>query len=71
MRILENFNSFKFNEGDLILIHYWYDDSIVPVKIIEKVGRRYKISYDVNESPIWNAPEELIHLDEIIDKFRK
>ena len=71
MRIIESFNSFKFLVDDIVIIHYWYDDSIVPVKIIEKVGKKFKVSYDIKDSPLWNAPEELIGLDDIIDKLRK
>jgi len=71
MIILESFKSFKYKEDDVILIHYWWDNHITPVRIVEKKGRKYKISYNVDACKIKNAPEEWIALDDIIDIYRK
>lgn len=67
MKILESFNSFKFEEGDIVLTHYWWDDMITPVRIIEKKGRKYLASHDVEGSKIQGAPDEWLKSDEIID----
>ncbi|CAG7579731.1 MAG: hypothetical protein SLAVMIC_00063 [uncultured marine phage] len=67
MRILESFGSFKINEGDTVLIHYWWDDMITPVKIVEKKGRKFLVSHDIEGSYIKNAPDEWVKTDEIID----
>jgi hypothetical protein len=44
---------------------------IVPVKIIEKVSKKsFKISHNIPQSEIKNAPDEIIKTSDIIDKFR-
>jgi hypothetical protein len=58
-----------FQEDDTVLIEYWYNNMITPVKIIEKIGRKYKISHKVPESKIQNAPDEMIKKSDIISKF--
>jgi len=68
MQFLLEYKSF-YKEGDIVLIEYWYNDMIVPVKIIEKVSKtKYKVSYDVEGSAIKNAPDEIIKSSDIIDK---
>ena len=69
MKFLFEFKSY-YNIGDVILIEYWYNDIITPVKIIEKNKRTYKVSHNVPESKIFNAPDETIKSSDIIDKFR-
>ena len=69
MNFLYEFKSF-YNEGDVVLIRYWYGEIITPVKIIEKVGRRYKVSHNVPQSEIFNAPDEFITSKDIIDKLK-
>ncbi len=59
-----------FEKGDKVLIEYWYNDMVTPVKILEKIGRRYKISHNVSESKIQNAPDEIIKGSEIISILR-
>lgn len=72
MKHILEYNKFGYEEGDEVLIHYWYTPGfITPVRIIEKVGRRYLISHDVESSEIQNAPDEHIKSTEIIDKLRK
>ena len=70
MKFLLEFNSF-YNEGDIVLIEYWYNDMITPVKIVEKVSKvSYKVSHNVTNSKIKNAPDEIIKKGDIIDKAR-
>ena len=70
MKFLLEFNSF-YNEGDIVLIEYWYNDMITPVKIVEKVSKMsYKVSHNVPNSQIQNAPDEIIKKSDIIDKAR-
>jgi hypothetical protein len=70
MKFLLEFKSF-YNEGDIVLIEYWYNDMITPVKIVEKVSKvSYKVSHNVPNSKIQNAPDEIIKKGDIIDKFR-
>ena len=65
--LLEYKNFYK--EGDIVLIEYWYNDMIIPVRIIEIVSKtKYKVSYDVEGSAIKNAPDEIIKSSDIIDK---
>ncbi len=68
MQFLLEYKSF-YKEGDIVLIEYWYNDMLVPVKIIEKVSKtKYKVSYNVEGSAIKNAPDEIIKSSDIIDK---
>lgn len=66
--ILEFKNHFK--EDDIVLIHYWYNGMVTPVKILKKKGRKYLISHNTEQSKIQNAPDELVKNTEIISKFR-
>lgn len=70
MKILESYKQFNINEGDIVLIHYWYNDDITPVKILEKNNRSYLVSHDVDSSIYWNAPNETIKIEDIIDLKR-
>ncbi len=70
MKFLLEFNSF-YKEGDVVLIEYWYNDMITPVKIVEKVSKvSYKVSHNVPNSKIFNAPDEIIKSSDIIDITR-
>jgi hypothetical protein len=70
MKFLLEFNSF-YKEGDIVLIEYWYNDMITPVKIVEKVSKvSYKVSHNVSNSKIFNAPDEIIKSSDIIDIIR-
>ena len=60
-----------FQEGDIVQIEYWYNDIVTPVKILEKVGRKYLVSHNVPDSKIQNAPDETIKRSDIISVFRK
>ena len=70
MKFLLEFNSF-YKEGDIVLIEYWYNGMITPVKIIEKVSKfSYKVSHNVPNSEIFNSPDEIIKSVDIIDFSR-
>lgn len=67
MKFLFEFKSF-YKEGDIVLIEYWYNDMICPVRIIEVISNRsYKVSHNVKDSKIFNAPDEIIKSSDIID----
>ena len=66
MRFLLEFKSF-YKEGDIVLVEYWYNDMVTPVKILEKLSKvSYKVSHNVSNSKISNAPDEIIKSTDII-----
>ena len=70
MKFILEYKAF-YKEGDIILVEYWYNDMITPVRIIEKVSKsRFKVSHDVEGSVIRNAPDETIKKSEILDKHK-
>ena len=70
MKFILEYKAF-YKEGDIILVEYWYNDMITPVRIIEKVSKsRFKVSHDVEGSVIRNAPDETIKTSEILDKHK-
>lgn len=70
MDFILEYKSF-YNEGDKVLIEYWYNHMITPVKILERVNNKsVKISHNIPESKIQNAPDEIIKTSDIIDQFR-
>jgi hypothetical protein len=69
MEFLVEYSSY-YKIGDKVLVEYWYNSDITVVKIIETVGRKYKITHNIPESKIFNAPDELIKSTDIIDYFR-
>jgi hypothetical protein len=69
MKYILEFKSF-YNEGDIVLIEYWYNDMETPVKILEKVGNKYLVSHNVEQSKIKNAPDEMILKKDIIAPWR-
>ena len=70
MKFLLEFKSF-LKEGDTVLIEYWYNDMVTPVKILEKLSKvSYKVSHNVPNSKIYNAPDEIIKSTDIIDFSR-
>jgi hypothetical protein len=44
---------------------------VTPVKILEKKGGYYKISHNIPQSKIKNAPDEKIKSSDILDIFRE
>ncbi len=71
MNLILEYSSFRFNVDDVVLIRYWYNDMITPVKIIEKKGKYVTVSHKIDESKIWNAPDERLKSTQIIDLYRK
>jgi len=67
--LIERTNYYKI--GDTILIHYWYNNMITVVSIIDIVGKKYKVTHNIEDSKIKNAPDEMIHKHDIIDSYRK
>jgi len=67
----KKYNTKTFNEGDYVLIEYWYKDILTPVKIVEKKGRSYIIDHNIEGSDIRNAPKEKIQKDRIVDHYKK
>ena len=67
MKFILEFKSF-YKIDDIVLIEYWYDDIITPVRIIEKLSKvSFKVSHNVPNSKIFNAPDEVIKTTDIID----
>jgi len=71
MKFILEYKSFGYNVGDIVLIHYWETGHITPVKIVEKVGNKYLISHNTNDSKIQNAPDEFVKRSEIIDLYKQ
>ena len=70
MKFILEFKSF-YKVGDIVLIEYWYNDMITPVKIVEQTSSRsFKISHNISQSKISNAPDEIIKSSDIIDNAR-
>lgn len=69
MKFLLEFKSY-YQVGDVVLIEYWYRDMITPVKIVEKNKRSYKVTHNIPESKIFNAPDEIIKSSDIIDNYK-
>jgi hypothetical protein len=70
MNYLLEFKNY-YKEGDLVLIEYWYNGMITPVKILEKVGRRFKVTHNISQSQIFNAPDEIVSSSDIIDHLNQ
>lgn len=70
MQYITEFKEF-YKVGDIIILEYWYNDMLTPVKIVEKLSKvSYKVSHDVPDSKIKNAPDEVVKSSDIIDKKR-
>ena len=70
MQFIVEFKSF-YKIGDVVLIEYWWNDKITPVKIIEQTSARsFKVSHNISQSKIINAPDEIIKTSDIIDIAR-
>jgi hypothetical protein len=66
MKFIVEFKSF-YKVDDVVLIEYWWDDMVTPVKILELTGHKVKISHNIPQSKIQNAPDEEIKTSDIID----
>ena len=69
MNYLLEFNSF-YKKDDVVLIEYWYNNMITPVKIIEQRGNKLLVTHNNKFSKIKNAPDELIKKSDIIDVMK-
>ena len=69
MKFILEYKAF-YKEGDIILVEYWYNDMITVCRIVDIIGRKYKVSHDVEGSVIRNAPDETIKTSEILDKHK-
>jgi hypothetical protein len=70
MQFIVEFKSF-YKVDDVVLIEYWYNDMITPVKIIEQTSpRSFKVTHNIQNSKIFNAPDEIIKNSDIIDIAR-
>ena len=69
MIYLTEFNSF-YKINDIVVIEYWYNHMITPVRIIEKKGNKFLVSHNVPNSEIKNAPDELLSKSNIIDRHK-
>lgn len=70
MQFIVEFKSF-YKVDDVVLIEYWYNDMVTPVKIIEQTSSRsFKVSHNIPQSKIKNAPDEIIKTSDIIDVAR-
>lgn len=58
-----------FKDSDTVVIEYWYNGMLTPVKIIGKKRGRFLVSHDVDQSKIRNAPDEWVRTSDIIDKY--
>lgn len=69
MKFILEYKSF-YKEEDIVLIKYWYNKMITPVKIVKSKRGNFLVSHNVPESKIQNAPEELIEKTKIISIYR-
>lgn len=70
MKFLFEFNSF-YDIGDVVLIEYWYNDMLVPVKVVEIISKnKLKVTHNIPQSKIPNAPDEIIKTSDILDKYK-
>ena len=69
MKFILEFTNF-YKKGDVVLIKYWYNQMVTPVKIKSVRKNGYLVSHNINESKIQNAPDELLPFTKIISAYR-
>ena len=69
MNFILEFRSF-YKVGDIVLIQYWYNKMVTPVKILEKKGKTFTVSHNIPESKIQNAPNHRVKSSDIISIHR-
>lgn len=69
MKFILEYKSF-YKVNDIVLIEYWYNNMITPVKIIDKKGNKFIVTHNIQESSIFNAPDESIYTSDILDKYK-
>lgn len=67
-KIFEASNSYA--EGDIVLIKYWENGEIVPVKIVKKSGPGYLVSFKTGLSGYDRAPDQVIKPYDIIQVYK-
>lgn len=85
MKFILEYKKWKpsYEVGDVVLVEYWYLDEedcskhlykelpLTPVKIIEKLSKlSFKVTHNIPNSKIKNAPDEIIKSIDIIDYHR-
>jgi hypothetical protein len=85
MKFILEYKKWKptYEVGDIVLIEYWYlnEDNcssslykelpLTPVKITEKLSKvSFKVTHNISNSKIKNAPDEVIKSKDIIDYHR-
>jgi hypothetical protein len=85
MKFILEYKKWKptYEVGDIVLVEYWYlneDDCsqylnkelpLTPVKITEKLSKvSFKVTHNIPNSKIKNAPDEVIKSTDIIDYHR-
>lgn len=85
MKFILEYKKWKpsYEVGDVVLVEYWYLDDencskhlykelpLTPVKIIEKLSKfSFKVTHNIPNSKIKNAPDEIIKSVDIIDYHR-
>lgn len=66
--IITEYASF-YKAGDVVLVEYWYNDMVTPVRILEGRRGRYLVSHDTEGSRIRNAPDEWVRSSDILDRY--
>jgi hypothetical protein len=69
MRFILEYKSF-YKPDNIVLIEYWYNRMVTPVKVLEKRGNKYLVSHNISDSKIKNAPDEFIKNSDIISVYR-
>jgi len=69
MRFILEYKSF-YKPDNIVLIEYWYNRMVTPVKVLEKRGNKYLVSHIISDSKIKNAPDEFIKNSDIISVYR-
>jgi hypothetical protein len=59
-----------FKDGDVVVIEYWYNGMLTPVKIVGAKKGSFLVSHDVEQSKIRNAPDEWVRKSDVIDKYQ-
>ena len=67
----KKYNSKKYDKDDYVLMEYWWKDIITPVKILEKNHGSFKVTHNIPDSELQNAPDEIIKKGDIIDFYHK
>jgi hypothetical protein len=71
MEYLLEYTKFQYKPDDIVLIHYsLIGNMVTPVKILKRDGNGFLITHNIDESEIFNAPDEKIKSTEIIDYFK-